>query len=81
MGTRVMRINPEVIIGLCKHRDEKLVTACTANALPDDAHVVFGIATIALTLSSDEWEGDGGELPAPLVETFALAGVLGIDDE
>ncbi len=81
MGTRTLRISPAVLIGLCQRRDQKLVTACTENALPDDVEIenaatwTAGLPTgiIELTLRSAEWEGDGGELPVPVIETFDLA--------
>ncbi len=90
MGSRTLKVSPEILIALCKHRNTKLVTACTANALPDDAEIVefalvhvfgngvtvFGNgvtpppAAIVVTLRSAEWEGEGGELPSPVIEMF-----------
>lgn len=88
MGTRTLRITPEVVLGLCKHHNQKIVTACTENALPDDAEIVGvtlvaveGDGLIEMLLHSAEWEGDGGELPSPVVETFSLAFAIAGDNE
>lgn len=95
MGTRTLRVTPEIVVNLCIEGPKRTVQA-TRNALPADVELVGiellgppaapgsyveGTANVLeLTLRSETWAGDGGELESPVVESFALDFAAFVDE-